>query len=64
VIILALVVCNGVQIWFLQTSLRRFSALVVVPIFQVVFTLLSTIGGAIYFQGPLVFSLLFIGACH
>eukprot|EP01062_Namystynia_karyoxenos_P012659 TRINITY_DN14571_c1_g1_i1.p1 TRINITY_DN14571_c1_g1~~TRINITY_DN14571_c1_g1_i1.p1 ORF type:complete len:551 (+),score=129.75 TRINITY_DN14571_c1_g1_i1:35-1654(+) len=50
VFILSLLAVNTLQVKMLQAALIDFSALVVVPIFQVSLTLFAVIGGGIYFK--------------
>ena len=48
--IFLLVSCNTVQVITLQTALANYSALLIVPIFQVQLTLLAIVNGGIYFS--------------
>ena len=45
-----LILCNTVQVATLQTALSNYSALLIVPIFQVQLTLLAIINGGVYFS--------------
>eukprot|EP01062_Namystynia_karyoxenos_P030909 TRINITY_DN2298_c0_g1_i1.p1 TRINITY_DN2298_c0_g1~~TRINITY_DN2298_c0_g1_i1.p1 ORF type:complete len:528 (+),score=147.98 TRINITY_DN2298_c0_g1_i1:99-1586(+) len=48
--ILALIGVNSLQVKMLQAALIDFSALVVVPVFQVGLTIFAVVGGGIYFK--------------
>jgi len=50
VFLVLLIVCNVAQVIRLQASLSRFPAGVVIPVFQVGVTVLSVIGGGLYFR--------------
>eukprot|EP01060_Flectonema_neradi_P035749 TRINITY_DN6660_c3_g1_i1.p1 TRINITY_DN6660_c3_g1~~TRINITY_DN6660_c3_g1_i1.p1 ORF type:complete len:371 (+),score=47.18 TRINITY_DN6660_c3_g1_i1:51-1115(+) len=48
--LLMLISCNTVQVVTLQTALANYSALLIIPIFQVQLTILAIINGGIYFS--------------
>lgn len=50
IFIIALVLCNVAQVIMLQRALGRFSALQIIPMYQVCLTLFAVIGGGIYFH--------------
>ncbi len=53
-----LVVSNTASIYWMQRALQLFDALIVVPMFQVTFSILSILTGAIYFEEIYSFSAL------